>query len=413
MKIQPIQIKSKMKQIILAIFASATMLGTHAGAQQNLFGGQDIRSAVVNADRSVTFRCLAPDAKKVQVAGDFVAKVEENPVGGIVGTGLAEMKKDAEGVWTYTSAPLASELYSYLFVVDGLAVIDINHPHVYRDFATICNVFLVGGGQADLYKVNDVPHGSLTHAWYDSRVLGADRRINVYVPPGYETSGKRYPVLYLLHGSGGDEDEWLTFGRASQILDNLIHQGKAQPMILVMPNGHAHLEAAPGESARGYYKPEHERSENASDVFEANFNEIIDYVDGAYRTVPSKERRAIAGLSMGGGHAMTISRYFENTFDYVGLFSAFPSGLAMRRGRNASEAPSEALEASLKKQFANGVKLYWIAIGSEDFLYDANRQLKAQLDKIGATYDYVETSGGHVWKNWRIYLADFAPLLFK
>ncbi|MDR1556524.1 MAG: esterase [Tannerellaceae bacterium] len=388
---------------------TAALFAADMQAQQNLFGGQDILSAVVNADRTVTFRCMAPDAQKVQVAGDFAATVEDNPVGGIVGTGLLSMTKDEKGVWIYTSGPLEPELYSYLFVVDGVATLDINNPHVYRDFATISNVFLVGGGQADLYQVNDIPHGSLTHRWYDSPALGTDRRINIYTPPGYERSGERYPVLYLLHGAGGDEDEWVTFGKATRILDNLINQGKAKPMILVMPNGHIHLEAAPGESSRGFYKPEHLRLENAAGAFEANFKEIIDFTDRDFRTIPDKAHRAIAGLSMGGGHAMTISGYFENTFDYVGLFSAAAGG---RSGRPATGVYA-GFDTTLKKQFDNGVKLYWIGIGTEDFLYNANKQLRAQLDAIGAKYTYVETGGGHVWKNWRIYLSDFAPLLFR
>ena len=162
-----------------------------AFAQQNLFGNQDIKSAVVNADNSVTFRFIAPEAQNVQVAGDFVAKVEDNPVGGMVGTGLADMTRDENGLWTLTTKPLPSELYSYLFVVDGIATADPNHPYVFRDFATISNVFIVGGGIGDLYKVNDVPHGSLTHRWYESESLGKDRRINIYTPPGYESSNPK------------------------------------------------------------------------------------------------------------------------------------------------------------------------------------------------------------------------------
>lgn len=398
-----------MKKFTILICLLTAVCAMNVKAQQNLFGGQTIKSGVVNADNSVTFRFIGPDVKSVQVAGDFAPTAEENPIGGIVGTGLIPMTKDAEGTWTYTSKPLPPELYSYLFVVDGIATIDINNPNVYRDFATISNVFLVGGGLSDLYKVNDIPHGSLTHRWYDSAALGVDRRINVYTPYGYEASGERYPVLYLLHGMGGDEDEWLTFGRATQILDNLIYQGKAKPMILVTPNGHVHLEAAPGESSWGYYKPEHVRSESTAGSFEGNFKEIIDFIDSNYRTIPDKAHRAVAGLSMGGGHALNISRYYENTFDYVGLFSAAAGG---RAGQNATGVYAN-FDATLKKQFANGVKLYWIGIGNEDFLFEANKQFRAQLDGIGAKYTYVETGGGHVWKNWRIYLSDFAPLLFK
>jgi enterochelin esterase family protein len=389
-----------MKKISLLI-GFATLLTMHAMAQQNLFGGQDIKSAEVSADNTVTLRFMAPNAKQVQVAGDFTDVVAENPIGGLVGTGLADMTKTPDGIWVYTSKPLQSELYSYLFVVDGVATIDINNPHVYRDFATVSNVFLVGNGQADLYKVNNVPHGSLAHRWYNSALTGTDRRINIYTPPGYEASDRKYPVLYLLHGMGGDEDEWVSFGRAVQILDNLIAQGKARPMILVMPNGHLHLQAAPGESSGGYYKPEHPKERTFDTTFEEIFPEIIRFIDHNYRTIPEKTGRAIAGLSMGGGHSMNISRKYENTFDYVGLFSA------------AVFSQTAVDIASLQKQFDNGVKLYWIGMGKTDFLYNAGASFRSQLDSIKAKYVYVETPDGHIWKNWRIYLSEFAPQLFK
>jgi enterochelin esterase-like enzyme len=398
-----------MKNLRILICLYLAVFVINANAQQNLFGGQDIKSAVVNPDNSVTFRFIAPDAKKVEVAGDFAEKAEANPIGGMVGTGLIPMTKDEKGVWTLTTKPLPSELYSYLFVVDGIATADPNNPYVFRDFATISNVFIVGGGQADLYKVNDVPHGSLTHRWYDSKSLGKDRRINIYTPPGYEKSDEKYPVLYLLHGGGGDEDEWVTFGRATQILDNLISQGKAKPIIVVMPNGHTGMEAAPGESSWGFYKPEHLTSdkEHPGD-FEAGFKEIIDFVESNYRVIPDKAHRAIAGLSMGGAHTINISRYYENTFDYVGAFSAAVSGV-----ENRTEPVYTNFDATLQKQINNGVKLYWIGIGKDDFLYNANKGFRAKLDRMGLKYTYVETDGGHIWKNWRIYLSKFTPLLFK
>lgn len=396
-----------MKKIIILTCLFIAMFVTNTTAQQNLFGGQKIKSAVVNDDNSVTFRFIAPDAEKVQVAGDFVSKVEDNPIGGMVGTGLAAMTKDENGVWTLTTEPLESELYSYLFVVDDVVTTDPNHPYVFRDFATISNVFVVGGGQADLYKVNDIPHGSLTHRWYDSEKLGMDRRINIYTPSGYEKSGEKYPVLYLLHGAGGDEDEWVSFGRATQILDNLISQGKAEPMIVVMTNGHAGMEAAPGESSWGFYKPEHLTTGTMDGAFEDSFIEIINFVENNYRVIPDKEHRAIAGLSMGGFHSMHISRYYENTFDYVGLFSA-----AVVERKDATGRVYSDFDATLQKQIDNGLKLYWLGIGNEDFLFEANKEFRAKLDKMGMKYTYMETGGGHIWKNWRIYLAEFAPFLF-
>ncbi len=393
--------------LITAIALSASLISV--SAQQNLFGAQDIESAVVSDDNSVTFRFIAPDAQKVEVAGDFAEKVEDNPVGGVVGTGLLPMVRGEEGVWTLTTRPLESELYMYLFVVDGVPTTDPNNPYVYRDFATISNIFVVGNGQADLYRVNDVPHGSLTHRWYESLSLGKDRRINIYTPPGYESSNKEYPVLYLLHGYGGDEDEWVSFGRATQILDNLISQGKARPMLVVMPNGHTAMEAAPGESSMGFYKPGREKDRaDIPGAFEANFDEIIDFVESNYRVVPDKAHRAIAGLSMGGGHAINISRTYENTFDHVGVFSS-----AHRIMRNDAEGDEAEFDASLKKQIDNGLKLYWLGIGKDDFLYDANKQFRAKLDSLGMKYTYVETEGGHIWRVWRIYLGEFAQLIFQ
>ncbi len=377
------------------------IVGFEAKSQQNLFGGQDIESAVVNNDNSVTFRFIAPDAKSVSVAGDFAEKAEDNPVGGVVGTGLIPMIKDKDGVWTLTTKPLESELYMYLFVVDGVATTDPNNPYVFRDYATVSNIFVVGNGQADLYKVQDVPHGSLTHRWYNSKGLGMERRINIYTPPGYENSNKKYPVLYLLHGFGGDEDEWVNFGRATQILDNLIAQGKAEPMIVAMTNGHTAMEAAPGESSMGFYKPGREKDRaDVEGAFVENFKDVIEFVESNYRVVPDKAHRAIAGLSMGGGHAINISRTYENTFDYIGVFSSASSG-------------EEEFDASLKKQFDNGLELYWIGIGREDFLFERNKEFRARLDKMELDYTYLETDGGHVWKCWRIYLGEFVPLLFK
>lgn len=389
-----------MKRVLIP-FLFFVLISLNATAQQNLFGGQNIESAVVNADNSVTFRFIAPNATKVEVAGDFAEKVENNPVGGVVGTGLVPMTKDSNGIWTLTTKPLESELYMYLIVVDGVATTDPNNPYVYRDFGTISNVFIVGNGLGDLYKVNKVPHGSLTHTWYYSKGLNQNRRINIYTPPGYENSKEKYPVLYLLHGFGGDEDEWVNYGRATQILDNLISQGKAKPMIVVMTNGHTAMEAAPGESSMGFYKPSREKDRaDIPDAFVKNFNDVVNFVEKNYRIIPDKAHRAIAGLSMGGGHAINISRTNENTYDYVGVFSSASNG-------------NEEFDLSLKKQFNNGLKLYWIGIGTEDMVYTRNKEFRQKLDKLGVKYTYVETGGGHVWKCWRNYLSQFATLIFQ
>lgn len=393
----------------LVIFACLVLVTISSTAQQNLFGGQDFESGVVHPDNTVTFRFYAPDADKVEVAGDFADTVEENPVGGVVGTGLIPMTKNNDGIWTLTTKPLPSEMYMYLFVVDGVATADPNNPFVYRDFATISNVFVVGNGIGDNYKVNDVPHGTLSQPWYPSKKAGKDRRISIYTPPGYAKGTEPYPVLYLLHGYGGDEGEWSSFGRAAQIMDNLIHKDQAQPMIVVMPNGHMAMEAAPGESSMGFYKPSREKDRaDERGAFESAFGEIIDFVEQNYRVVADKEHRAIAGLSMGGFHAIHISRLYEDTFDYVGVFSS------ANRLMNAEPEGiyANAMEG-LKKQKENGLELYWVGIGTEDFLFDANVEFRETLDTVGMEYTYVETGGGHVWKVWRNYLSQFVPLLFQ
>ena len=398
-----------MKNRVLTFACSLVLGSASVFAQQNLFPAQNIESVVINKDNSVTFRFLGPNAKRVQVVGDFVEEAENSPVGGMVGAGLVDMTKANDSLWVYTTKPLPSELYSYTFMVDGTSTIDPNNPYVYRDFATVTNVFVVGNGQADLYQVHKVPHGTLSHRWYTSEGLGMTRRINIYTPAGYEQSGdKKYPVLYLLHGMGGDEDEWVHFGRACQILDNLIAQGKAEPMILVMPNGHAGMEAAPGESSLGYYKPYHFTKGTMDGAFEANFKEIIYFVETNYRVLADKEHRAIAGLSMGGFHSINISRYYENTFDYVGLFSAAVVTLP-----KTNSGVYDNFDETLQKQINNGLKLYWVGIGKDDFLYKANCDFRKKLDQMGMKYTYVETEGGHIWKNWRVYLSQFAPLLFK
>jgi enterochelin esterase family protein len=398
-----------MKKLILTALL-VTIFGLTANAQQALFASQNIKSAEVNQDNTVTFRFIAPNAKKVQIAGDFAPKAENNPIGGMVGTGLIDMTKETDSLWVYTSPVLASELYSYMFVVDGVVTHDPNHPYLFRDFGTLSEYFIVGSTPDDMaynYKVNNVPHGTLSRRWMDSKMLNTTRRINVYTPAEYEKNpGKKYPVLYLLHGSGGDEDEWVHFGRTCQIMDNLIAQGKALPMIVVMPNGHPAMEAAPGESSWGLYKPFHSRVYSGDGTFEKHFAEIMAWAESEYRIQADKQHRAIAGLSMGGGHTNTISRLYRNTFDYVGLFSA---GL-IRAGRGKFY---DNMDQLLQQQIKDGVKLYWVGVGTEDFLYKSVQDHLKLLEKYGQKYTYRESGDGHVWKNWRIYLSEFAPLLFK
>lgn len=368
-------------------------------AQENLPFGQnkEIVSPEIHNDNSVTFRLKAPNAEKVLITGDFLTP-------GISGT----MTKNNDGIWSYTTQPLSSELYTYAFEVDGLEMNDPNNVYYRRDVASTLNVLLVGGGQADHYKVSNVPHGTISKRWYPSPGNNMSRRITIYTPPGYEESDQSYPVLYLLHGMGGDEEAWMTLGRTSQIADNLIAQAKATPMIIVMPNGNVSQEAAPGESALGLYKPQFQLPHTMDGKYEETFEEIIQFVDTQYRTIPEKAGRAIAGLSMGGYHTLHISRYYPNTFDYMGLFSA-----AIMPHQGAESKVYQNIDETLALQKSNEFKLYWIAIGKEDFLYKANVDFRHKLDEMKFPYTYLETEGGHTWRNWRVYLTDFMPMLFK
>lgn len=393
----------------LSSLAVALLMCIFTFAQQALWGGAPVVSPQIHNDNTVTFRLKAPKAVKVQVAGDFLpTRKIKTQLGELNGPGIADLKEGKEGVWEYTTPePLKPELYSYSFIVDGLKMMDPNNVYMIRDVASVTNVFIVGGDRADLYKVNDVPHGTVSRIWYNSPTLGKDRRLTVYTPAGYETSGKRYPVFYLLHGMGGDEEAWIALGRTSQILDNLIAQGKAKPMIVVMTNGNAAQEAAPGESSLGFVNPIMSLPKTMEGSFESAFPDVVKFIDKTYRTVKSKQSRAIAGLSMGGYHSLHISKQYPDMFDYVGLFSA-----AIMPNKDAKSPIYDDFDAKLKTQFAKKPALYWIAIGNTDFLYQANNDYRKMLDEKGYKYTYYETGEGHIWKNWRIYLTEFVPLLF-
>ena len=389
---------------LAALLGAATMW-----AQQALFDQNNLTSPEQNADGTVTFRLYAPKAITAEVVGDFLP----------AGTMMAPMKEEKNGVWTYTTpGKLQPEMYSYKFRVNGMELLDPSNAYHCRDIASFTNIFIVTdqeGDKGSLYSVNRVPHGNVSKVWYPSPTLKTNRRMTVYTPADYDKGG-RYPVLYLLHGAGGDEDAWTTLGRAAQILDNLIASGKAKPMIVVMPNGNANCDAAPGEWDKGMYKPSfmgHNASKPVAST-EESFKDIVNYVDKNYRTLANKKNRAICGLSMGGGHSFGISKLYPDLFNYVGLFSAAVSlnarGFDGLGDRNQAVAPE--VEEQLKTLFQKKPALYWIGIGKEDFLYRNNKQLRDYLDSKGYPYEYVETDGGHIWRNWRIYLTQFAQRLF-
>ncbi len=399
-----------MKKLFIGILSLMAASWSPCAAQQSIWGVPTIISPDIHEDNTVTFRLDAPKARQVIVTGDFLpAKKITTPNGSYEVPGSAELKRNEAGMWEFTTdAPLSPELYSYAYLVDSLRINDPNDVYMLRDVAMVSNIFIVPGERADLYRVNNVPHGTVSKVWYHSPALGMDRRLTVYTPAGYEKGDKSYPVFYLLHGMGGDENSWSELGRAAQILDNLIASGKAEPMIVVMPNGNVAQEAAPGESSAGLNPPDIRLPKTMDGTFETVFPEIVSFVDSTYRTKSDKAHRAIAGLSMGGFHSMNISREYPDMFDYVGLFSA---AIVPRDG--VKSPVYEDADSKLKTQFDKSPALYWIGIGNTDFLYDANRKYLKMLDEKSYPHVYYETPDGHVWKNWRIYLSEFAPLLFR
>lgn len=388
-----------MKRTLFLCALFSASLG--ASAQQALWGVPELDSPRVNADGTVTFSLIAPQAGKVQVIGDFFEPSDT------VAPGV--MARGDNGVWTYTTPYAPSpELYTYRFVVDGRTVTDPSNVFQVRDVCTVMNMFMISGEKTDLYKVSDVPHGTVSKVWYHTPALGTERRMTVYTPAGYETSGKRYPVFYLLHGMGGDENAWTELGRAAQILDNMIASGKVEPMIVVMTNGNVDTQAAPGETSKGLLQPTIQLPHTMDGTFETHFPDVVAFVDSTYRTIPDKEHRAIAGLSMGGFHSMQISKEYPDMFDYVGLFSA-----AIMPKEGVQSPVYENFDAKLARQFKDAPELYWIGIGDKDFLYGANVAYRKILDAAGYPYVYYESPDGHIWRNWRIYLTEFLPKLFK
>ena len=394
-----------MKRIIT--LAALACLAVSSYAQQALGPGTGIVSPEINPDHTVTFRYFGPKAIKVQVTGDFLpTRAVEYEVEGHKLTfdapGVADLKEGPKGIWEYTTAPLTGELYSYSFLVDGVRTMDPSNIYQNRDIATWTNIFLLSANEGDpgwYYSVHDVPHGSVTHQWYDSPSLGKQRRLTVYTPAGYENSKARYPVLYLLHGSGGDEEAWSDLGRTAQIMDNLIAEGKAEPMIVVMPNGVWFNQAAPGEAVNMFQPTmQNSRSQSTAEI-EESFPDVMSFIENNYRVAKGYANTAVAGLSMGGRQSCMLSLSYPKKFGYVGLFS----GVAVPDGN----------EAAFDAVFAAHPKLYWIGCGKSDGIMVSSRKLKEWCDSRGYPVTLYESDGGHIWRNWRTYLTLFAQQLFK
>lgn len=382
-----------MKKALTILLAS--ILTVAAYAQQALSFRAPVVSPEINPDNTVTFRYRNRKAVSVRLAGDFLK--DGRPV---------DMVEDGDGVWSYTTAPLEGELYLYSFIVDGERRNDPSNMYMNRDIANWTNFFTMSTERGDrgwYYEVHDVPHGTVSKMWYDSPTLGAQRRLTVYTPAGYEKGKGRYPVLYLLHGSGGDEDAWNDLGRTVNILDNLIAEGKAEPMIVVMPNGVYYNNAAPGYAVNMFQPTMSNSRSDSTREIEDSFGDVISFVESSFRVAKGHLNRAVAGLSMGARQSCAISRSHPGMFGYVGMFSG------------AVPADTPEAEAAMARQMAPKIapKLYWIGVGSADGVKAKSVLLRDYCLEKGYPVEYYESDGGHIWRNWREYLTIFAQKIFK
>ena len=379
-----------MKRILFFLFAIVAL----SMSAQRGFAPQPVSSPEIAKNGAVTFKVKAPKADTVKLIVD--SRVD------------TLMQRQADGTWSITLRDLEPDLYMYYYVIDGMKVLDNKNAQVLRDVSTVMNTFVLDPDGDSPVAVHDVPHGEVRAVWYDSPTLREKRRMMIYLPPGYDMSRQKFPVLYLLHGTGGDETVWLEQGRTAQILDNLIASGQAEPMIVVMPNGHTDTPTAPGLGPNNNEQPTFAHKQWMEGTFEQSFNDIVTWVDANYRTRASKRYRAIAGLSMGGYHSLYISANQPDDFNYVGLFS--PAITRMDQGKSKIY---DNLEEKLVIQFKQRPRLYWIGIGEDDFLYKDNKEFRKLLDKNRLRSTYHESGAGHEWANWRDYLVIFTQLIFK
>lgn len=338
----------------------------------------------LNSDRTVTFRLRAPEATAVTVSGDFTQTTQP-------------MTKADDGTWSYTSSVLRPAIYDYTFTVDGIRANDPANPLVKTGDRSSSTMFEVKGDKPAPYDIQAVPHGTVHIEYYVSKKFDVPQMVWVYTPPGYETSTAKYPALYLLHGAGDTEAGWVTTGHANLILDNLIAEGKAKPMIVVMPYGR------PGPSAMLGLPAPAPVTEPGVTFPNDLVEDVVPFAEKTFRISAKADDRAIAGLSMGGNQTLQVGLTHLDTFHYIGAFSpvvinpeeAFKNALADPAGTNKR------------------LKLFYIYIGKLDTLFASNQSFNQILERQHIRHNFVETEEWHVWRNWRDYLADFAPRLFR
>jgi enterochelin esterase family protein len=374
-------------------------------------------SPSIAEDGRVTFRLYALQASTVEVKGSFPNPYQPATV---------TMSKDANGEWSGTSGPLTPEMYSYNYFIDGVTALDPGNSHTKRDGASIANTFIVPGPLSELYAVRPVAHGTVSAIWYDSPKLGKTRRTLVYTPPGYEGGSKRYPVLYLLHGGMGDEDSWLGNGRAPQILDNLIADRRIQPMIVVFPNVNA------SQTASQDYMQEFEPQGSFfnMDFPDSLVTDLVPFIDRTFRTRKGSAERAVAGLSMGGAHALWAAFRHRDAFGWVesmsGGYMIMPGLGAENSLPKDPDIPAQyrmpmaidpdkvfATLPNLTPAAAAKMRLFTLVVGEGDRLLPQQRTLRSVFAANGIKAEFSEVPGfSHEWAFWRKELVEMLPKLF-
>lgn len=393
-----------MKAIVkLGTAAAALLLSLSVQAQEmnSLMFRAAVKSPELSKD-SITFRFNAPKARQVNVSASWNGYDPSK----------MKMKQDKNGIWTITVPNPTPELYTYNMVVDGVTVLDPSNVMVQRDGSRYMNAVLVKGGYADVYAESSQP-GNIEHVWYYSAENQMTRRMYVYTPAGYDPNNKKqkYPVLYLLHGGGGDEDAWSTLGRTCQILDNLIAEGKAEPMLVVMPNGNPNQYAA--QTLGIPVNPNTKTYASGFDNYSSLVDDIVPFIESRYQVIKNRKGRSVAGLSMGGGQSFFIAFRNADIFSSVGIFSSGLIGSSAIGG-----APFDA-EAIIPGMYSNTQKfnrfdVIYLSCGEEDNRIGGMKDFKQKLDANGYKgVVWEQYPGGHEWKVWRRNLASYVQQIFK
>lgn len=358
-----------MKKIIYVL-----MIMVFAGITANAQRAPRVISPEVHKDKSVTFRYYARNAQRVYLDGEFL-------------TAPQLMKKDSAGVWSFTTNPINPDIYPYSFWADSIQAADPNNTYIFANERFKRSIVEIPGDQPLVHELQNVPHGKVSYRYYKSATLGTTRTLLVYTPPGFNVNGKtKYPVLYLIHGGSDTEETWTKVGRANFIADNLIAQGKAKPMIIVMPYGNV-------------------RPKPMEDFTKDVINDIIPFVEANYPVYTDSKNRAVTGFSVGGGQTLNIGLTNTDKFAYVCSYAPYTATEEFKKNFTNWSPDAEKINKQLK--------LFTISVGTEDFLYESVKQNIAMFKEKNINLQTLIVPGGHTWMNCKLYLANTLQQVFK